>query len=100
MIYLTVLLFIKEGKEHIFKEYESLVLPIIYDYNGKLIYRIRPTHDSFINAEEEVPYEIHFISFETDEDFVNFINDDKRKRFVNLKEDSIKSTFISKGEKI
>lgn len=100
MIYLTVLLFIKTGKEAIFNEYESLVLPIINDYNGKLIYRIRPTHDSFIDSEEALPYEIHFISFNTNEDFMNFVNDDKRNHFVNLKEDAIKSTFITKGEKI
>ncbi len=100
MIYLTVLLFIKEGKERVFNEYESLVLPIINNYNGKLIYRIRPTQDSFINSEEALPYEIHFISFNTNEDFRNFVNDDKRKHFVDLKEDSIKSTFIIKGEKL
>ncbi|WP_303316473.1 hypothetical protein Q4Q34_06605 [Flavivirga abyssicola] len=100
MIYLTALLFVKEGKENVFNEYESLVLPIINNYNGKLIYRIRPTQDSFINSEDQLPYEIHFISFETDEDFTNFINDDKRKRFEKLKADSIKSTFITKGEKL
>ncbi|TGV03750.1 DUF1330 domain-containing protein [Flavivirga rizhaonensis] len=100
MIYLTALLFIKEGKENVFNEYESLVLPIINNYNGKLIYRIRPTQDSFINSEDQLPYEIHFISFETDEDFTNFINDDKRKSFEKLKVDSIKSTFITKGEKL
>lgn len=100
MIYLTALLFIKEGKENVFNEYESLVLPIISDYNGKLIYRIRPTHDSFISSEEEFPYEIHFISFDTNEDFMNFINDGERKSFEKLKVDSIKSTFLVQGKRL
>ncbi|NMH89235.1 DUF1330 domain-containing protein [Flavivirga algicola] len=100
MVYLTVLLFIKKGKEDVFNEYEALVLPIIKDYNGKLIYRVRPTQDNFISSEDELPYEIHFISFETNGDFLNFINDNKRKRFEKLKVDAIKSTFITKGEKL
>ncbi|GAA3587807.1 hypothetical protein Q4Q39_18285 [Flavivirga amylovorans] len=100
MVYLTVLLFVKEGKETIFNEYESLILPIINDYSGTLIYRIRPTQDNFVSSEGELPYEIHVVSFATDQDFANFINDDKRKRFVNLKEDSIKSTFLVKGKRL
>lgn len=100
MIYLTALIFIKEGKENVFNEYESLVLPILNDYKGKLIYRIRPTQNSFIHSEEELPYEVHFISFDTNEDFACFLNDSKRKSFESLKEDSIKSTFLVQGKKL
>ncbi len=100
MIYITVFIFIQEGKEEVFHEYESLVLPILNEYNGKLLYRIRPNDDSFINSEGVLPYELHFISFNTNDDFLNFINDDKRKSFEKLKVDSIKSTFITKGEKL
>ncbi|WP_100610410.1 DUF1330 domain-containing protein [Confluentibacter lentus] len=100
MIYLTVLIHIKEGKEEIFHQYESLVLPILNDYNGKLIYRIRPANKNFIKSEGEPPYELHFISFNTNEDFKNFVGDTKRKSFEYLKEDSIKSTFLVQGEKI
>lgn len=100
MIYLTALMFVKEGKEDVFNEYESHVLPILKDYNGKLIYRIRPKEEDFINTEEEKPFEIHFISFNTQEGFSGYINDEKRKSFENLKIDSIKSSFIVKGEKL
>lgn len=100
MIYITALIFIKEDKEDVFNEYESSVLPILNNYNGKLIYRIRPTKENFISSENELPYELHFISFETNEDFKGFINDSKRKSFESLKEDAIKSTFLIQGEKI
>ncbi|MDO5969152.1 hypothetical protein Q4Q35_04960 [Flavivirga aquimarina] len=100
MIYLTALMFVKEGKEEVFNEYESFVLPLLNNYSGKLIYRIRPNEKSYITAAEETPYEIHFISFKTNEDFIRFVNDEKRKSFENLKEEAIKSSFIVKGEKL
>lgn len=100
MIYLTVFIFIKEGKEEIFHEYESSVLPILNDYNGKLLYRIRPNDESFIHSENKPPYEIHFISFHTNESFMSFVNSDKRKAFENLKKDSIQSTFLVQGKKL
>ncbi len=100
MIYITAFLFVKKGKEAVFKTYESLVLPILNTYNGTLIYRMRPTQENFVTFEDDLPYEVHFISFNSDEDFMSFINDEERKRFNNLKEDSIRSTFITKGKKI
>ena len=84
MIYLTLLLFIKEGKADIFQEFEDLVIPLLKDYNGQLIYRIRPSKANFINCEKEQPYEIHFISFASEEDFINFSKDEKRKAFFNI----------------
>ena len=93
-------MFIKEGKEHVFNEYESSVLPILKDYNGKLMYRIRPRKEDFIEFEGEKPYELHLISFETNVDFTNFINDDKRKSFEKVKEECIRSTFIIQGQKL
>ncbi|MEP1489874.1 MAG: hypothetical protein ABJL44_11920 [Algibacter sp.] len=100
MIYLTVLIFVQKGKEDTFNTYESSVLPILSNYKGTLIYRIKPTDESFINTEGEKPYEIHFISFESNKGFSGFLNDEKRKDFEHLKEDSITSTFIVKGEKL
>jgi hypothetical protein len=69
-------------------------------YNGKIIYRLRPTTESFISEEKELPYEIHFISFECEKEFSNFMKDDNRLQFIHLKNDSIKSTFLVKGEKL
>lgn len=100
MIYLTMMIFVKKGKEKIFHQFEALALPILKDYFGKLIYRIRPTKETYISAEEELPYEIHFISFNSEQDFVNFTKDKRRKEFLHLKKDSIKSIFLVKGTKL
>ena len=98
MIYFTQLIFIIDGKENVFNEFESLAIPLISEYNGRLLYRIRPQEDSYITAEEEKPYEIHFISFDSEEDFKQFAQDNRRQDFLHLKEASIRSTLLVKGE--
>ena len=68
-----MMIFVKEGKEDVFHQFEDFAIPILEDYNGKLIYRIRPTKESFVSFEDELPYEIHFLSFETEKDFLNLL---------------------------
>ncbi len=100
MLYFTMLIFVKEGQEKVFQEFENLAIPLLKEHNGKIIYRIRPTKDNYISYEDELPYEIHFLSFNTEQDFKNFRKDERRKAFLHLKEASIKSTLLVKGEKI
>ena len=100
MIYLTQLIFVKEGKEAVFHQFEEIAIPLMADYNGKVMYRIRPGKESFVSYEEELPYEIHFISFQSEQDFKNFLKDRRREEFMHLKEEAIKSTFLVKGTKI
>ncbi len=59
MIYLTILLFVKEGKEGVFEEYEGAVLPLMKDFGGEILYRIRPEKSNYIAAQKEVPFEVH-----------------------------------------
>lgn len=101
MIYLTVLLYIKEGKETVFQEYENAVLPILDIYKGVLIHRIRPIHQNYIgDSTEEQPYEIHLISFPNDDNFKSYIQDSKRVSFSDLKDESLRCSYIYKGEKL
>jgi hypothetical protein len=58
MIYITQLIYIIDGQEAVFNEFESITIPIIFRYNGRLLLRIRPTANTFI----EEPYEIHSFS--------------------------------------
>ena len=98
MIYLTMFIYLNEGKEEVFHQFENLAIPLLKDYNGRLIHRIRPTVESFIHSEWDLPYEIHFLSFESELDFSNFTQDERRKAFLHLKEDSISSIFLIKGK--
>lgn len=100
MIYITQLIFLKTGKERTFLEFEKFAISLMEKYNGKIIYRLRPSKKDFIDNDKETPYEIHFISFDSEQNLMEFMKDDSRLKFIHLKNDSIKSTLIVKGEKI
>lgn len=97
MIYLTQLIYIYPGQEAVFDEFEAVAIPIITHYNGQLEFRIRPGEDAIIEAEGEVPYEVHLVSFPTDADFQQFLQDEKRKQFLHLKEQAIRTSLLIKG---
>ena len=100
MIYITQLIFVKEGNEEEFLEFERHAIPLMEKYNGKVLYRLRPTKEDFVDPSAELPYEIHFISFDSDQDLKEFMNDDSRLKFIHLKDESVKSMLLVKGEKM
>jgi uncharacterized protein (DUF1330 family) len=100
MVYITQLIYIKEGQEKAFEQFEQVAIPIISKYNGRLLLRIRPQDDSFIENAIDRPYEIHLVEFNNEDDFSNFMLDEERKKFLHLKEQSIKSAFIMQGRKV
>lgn len=98
MFYITQLIYIVKGREAVFNEFESLAIPLISKYNGRLLLRVRPDENSFIEANMERPDEIHLVVFESEEDFVRFAADEERKKFLHLKESSIRASLLIKGE--
>ena len=100
MIYFTQLIYINEVEEQVFDEFEAVVIPAILKYNGRLLLRIRPDENSFIEHSIEKPYEIHFGEFDTEQDFENFIRDEDRKKFLHLKEQSVKASVLIRGTKL
>ena len=101
MIYLTQFIFIKEGQEEVFHEFESFAIPLMEKYNGRILYRIRPQKEAFIDLEnKKTPYEIHFLSFDSEGDLQDFFKDEDRKQLIHLKEASIQSTFLVKGKRV
>jgi hypothetical protein len=97
MIYFTQLIYIKEGQDHLFFEFEEVALRLLWKYNGKLLLRIRPTSSTFVESAIEQPFEIHLVSFETERDFEQFQQDEERKNYLHLKEQSVKSVVLIKG---
>jgi uncharacterized protein (DUF1330 family) len=100
MIYITQLIYIKEGQQHIFHQFENVAIPIISKYNGQLLLRIRPGEASIIETNIDRPYEVHLVEFASEDDFKNFTQDEERKQFLHLKEQSIKAVILIKGRKI
>lgn len=90
MIYITQLIYIKQHQEKMFDEFEKVSIPIISRYNGKMMLRIRPDKNSILESSIDQPYEVHVVSFETENDFERFMEDEERKNYLHLKEQSVK----------
>lgn len=100
MIFFTQLIYIRPGKEQIFHEFEDVAIPLIANYNGKLLLRVRPAASEIIEKTIEPPYEIHLVQFPSEQDFQNFMKDESRKKFLHLKEESIRTAMLIKGEQL
>jgi len=100
MIYITQLIYVIKGREDVFHQFEDIAIPTILKYNGRLTLRVRPNKNSIIESNIEVPYEVHLVEFDTQKDFDNFKEDEERKKFLHLKEDSIKSAILIQGMKL
>lgn len=100
MIFITQLVYIIEGQEAVFDQFEDIAIPAIARYHGKLLLRVRPGNDAYIESNIENPYEIHLVEFETDNDVGNFLQDEERNKFLHLKNQSIRSVVFIKGTKI
>lgn len=100
MIYITQLIYIKEGEEKTFNEFENVAIPLIAKYNGRLLLRVRPEDQAFVAHTIDKPYEIHLVEFDGDKDFERFMQDEERKQFLHLKEKSIRSSILIKGGRL
>lgn len=100
MIYLTQLIYIKEGQEKAFHAFEDVAIPIISKYKGVLLLRLIPGEDAVVEATLEKPYEIHLVSFPSEADFESFAQDEERKQFLHLKEQAIREVWLIQGHKL
>jgi len=100
MIYITQLIYIREGQEDVFHQFEEIAIPTISKYNGRLLLRIRPNDNSFIEYSVEKPYEIHLVEFDNEQDFGNFKQDRDRIKYLHLKEQSVKASILYLGKKL
>jgi len=100
MIYITQIVYVEEGQEETFEQFESVAIPAIEKYNGRLLLRIRPGADQVIASSIEKPYEIHLVEFDSEGDFEDFKRDKDRAKFLHLKEKSVRAITMIKGEKL
>jgi uncharacterized protein (DUF1330 family) len=100
MIFITQLIYLQENQQDTFDQFEAIAIPLIEKYNGKLLLRVRPGSGTVIEKAIESPYEIHLVEFSREEDLTGFMKDETRKTFLHLKEKSIRSAVMIKGEKM
>ncbi|ULQ53212.1 DUF1330 domain-containing protein [Flavihumibacter fluvii] len=100
MIVITQLIYLVEGQGQLFDEFESMAIPLISKNNGRLLLRVRPTENDFIEFHMDKPYEIHLVEFETQQDLDKFMQDEERKKFLHLKDQSVHTSVLIKGVKL
>jgi hypothetical protein len=100
MAYVTQLIYVREGHEADFERFEAIVLPRLSGYSGELVLRLRPDPASKIGGTAELPYEVHIVRFETDEDLARYSQDEERQRWVHLKDSSVRSALLVEGSSV
>ncbi len=89
-----------DGQKNVFDDFEEIAIPTILKYNGRLLLRVRPDENSFLEHHMEKPYEIHFVEFDSEHDFENFQQDKEREKYLYLKEQSVKKSVLFRGTKM
>lgn len=95
---ITLMVYLKEGKENLFLQYEEEALPFLDKYNGKLEYRIRPHNSCHVIDVNPKPYEIHILSFKKMKDFHNFSKDQDRLLLADMYHESVEVTMMIQGQ--
>jgi antibiotic biosynthesis monooxygenase (ABM) superfamily enzyme len=102
MIYVTQLIYIKEGYENIFREFEKFAIELMTKYRGKMIHRIKPSNSDFMSIfyKGGIPNEIQIIRFSSEKNFRAYLKDDKREKLRHLKDNSVRSTLMIQGKEL
>ena len=100
MIYYTQLIFVKPGSEAVFHSFEDKVLPLLKEFNGQLIYRVRPDEKSIIESSRDLPYEIHLVAFNSRADFLQYKNSPERLAFIDAKNNAVEKAVLIEGVEI
>lgn len=93
-IYFTNLIYLQDGQEGLFQEYERRALPIIFKYGGRFENIIKPTK---VTGNLSLPDEIHILSFETEADFQRYRQDPESQKIAPLRHKSVKEAIIIGG---
>jgi uncharacterized protein (DUF1330 family) len=89
--------YVNDGEQRTFQAFEDVAIPLISKYRGELLLRIRPNAESIISTGIEVPYEIHVVRFDSEDDFQRFSEDEERQRALHLKNTSVRTSLLVRG---
>jgi len=100
MIYITQLIYQKKGKKKVFESFEKAVSPIVEKHGGQVLFRYAPSSRSIRAATIEKPDEIQLIRFDSEEHFRQYVADEERIKLLSLKQSSVRTQILIKGETI
>lgn len=97
-LFVTQIILLKAGQEESFNEYEDTVIPLMEKYHGRLLYRIR-CHEDYVRCRrDEMPHEIHIISFPHQEAFNEYLQDPKRQQLAMVREKIVRQDLSILGQ--
>jgi len=96
MLHLTLLIFVKEGKEAAFAAYEEKMIPLLARYNGRLLYSMQPNADDTMKG--EVPHEIQILSFDSRTDYQSYMDSPQRRALDYLRKEAIEKIVTIEGD--
>lgn len=100
-IYITLLVFIREGEADRFLQYEDRVLPLLSKYNGELLYRIRPQPSNFVHpTTDDQPFEIHVLTFPNPAAFEDYRQDKERLSYFPLFQKAVRQVILLQSEPV
>jgi hypothetical protein len=93
MLVVTQLLYVHDGAEPIFEQFERIVLPLLAKYRGELLLRLRPTPSTLVDGTLALPYEVHVVQFASEADLEAYAADEVRQDALHLKEQAVSRTL-------
>ncbi|HNR09210.1 MAG TPA: DUF1330 domain-containing protein [Saprospiraceae bacterium] len=96
MLHITQVIYLHPGPEaeQSFLEFESRVLPLMSNHGGELLLRLRPQKEQKIEGSLEPPFEVHLVSFPSEESLAAYLNDPERLKYLHLKEQAIREAVV------
>jgi len=90
---ISLFVYLKQGMRQNFDAYEAQVLPLLKEYQGRLVQKIIPKE----MVGESQPDEIHLVAFPSKSHFERYVNAPERKAYSPLLEKSTKRVGILEG---
>lgn len=87
--------YLKDGQQTNFEDYERKVLPLLANYGGSLVSAIRPS-----SKIAGTPDELHVITFPSKEAFEAYKQNPKRAEFSPIFQQAVEKVRLIEGEDI
>ena len=91
---IVVEMYVKAGREEAFQQFEQKAAAIMRDYGGRIDKAIRPEPAGGI---DDVPYEVHLVSFPSDDQFANYRRDRRTQELAFERDNCVRHTRLILG---
>ncbi len=93
-VYFTILIYLNEGKEDVFRSYENQASSLIRKHGGRIELAIKPEE---VTGGLDLPDEIHVLSFATEGGFADYRADPESRQLAPLRAESVEKAVYLRG---